>query len=159
MLAPFSSDSLRDADWVEVLLRGHARSARVDGQDAGRHRQQTHDLACGARQGSQGPLRHALPGAPRTPARVVACGPCAGQDPAQRVAVPWFEPDGPAHGPPGERAWLRLYPAIANSHAPPLIGQPPFRCQRGSVIDAADCFIASVAITRSSPDAQIPITI
>ena len=121
----------RDDHRAEVLLRGHARSRRADGQDAAgacaphtargaeprggrapdrrgrqpeapdgavgglrrrtarqrsgraegrRHRQPAHDAARRAGQGPQGSLRHALAGAARAAARLVAGGPCPGQD-------------------------------------------------------------------------------
>ena len=75
------------------------RSHRAEGR---RHRQPAHDAARGARQGPQGPLRHAPAGPAGAAARVVARGPRPGQDPAQRLAVPGPESDGPAEHPPAQ---------------------------------------------------------
>ena len=55
------------------------RGGRAEGQ---RHRQPAHDAAHRAGQGPQGSLRHALAGAARAPARLVAGGPCPRQDAA-----------------------------------------------------------------------------
>ena len=55
------------------------RGGRAEGR---RHRQPAHDAARRAGQGPQGSLRHALAGAARAAARLVARGPCPGQDAA-----------------------------------------------------------------------------
>ena len=68
------------------------RGLRTEGH---RHRQRAHDAARGARQGPQGSLRLALARAARAAARLVARGSCAGQDPAQRMAVPGLNPMDP----------------------------------------------------------------
>ena len=80
---------------VGCLRRRPARQ-RGDRAQGRRHRQPAHDAARRAGQGPQGPLRHALAGAARAAARLVARGPCPGQDAAQRVAVPRAQSDGPA---------------------------------------------------------------
>ena len=69
------------------------RGRRAEGR---RRRQPAHDAARGAGQGPQGSLRHAQPGAAAAAARLVARGPCPGQDPARRLAVPGPGSDGPA---------------------------------------------------------------
>ncbi len=68
-------------------LRRRAARQRGGRAEGRRHRQPAHDAARRAGQGPQGPLRHALAGAARAAARLVARGPCPGQDARRRLAV------------------------------------------------------------------------
>ena len=76
-----AAPNLKSRERTVSGLRYRIACQRGDCAEGRRHRQPTHDLACGARQGPQRSLRHALTSAARTPARMVARGPCSGQDP------------------------------------------------------------------------------
>ena len=94
-----AAPNLKSQTALSVAYGAGLRASEVIALKVGDIDSQRMTLACGAGQGPQGPLRHALAGAARTPARMVARGPCAGQDPAWRVAVSRYESDGPAHHP------------------------------------------------------------
>jgi len=87
------------------------RSHRLEGR---RHRQPANDAARRARQGPQGPLRQAAADPVAAAARVVARGPCPGQDPAQRLAVPGPGSDGPAEHAPAQPRHPRRRVSSAN---------------------------------------------
>ena len=97
-----------------------------------------HDSARRARQGSQGPLCHAAADPAAAAARVVARGPCPGQDFAQRLAVPGPGSHRPAeHAPaqprhPRRRRRSQDRQARLDAHAAPLFRVREYaeRCRR-----------------------------
>ena len=115
---------------VGGLRRRTARQRGLRAQGH-RHRQRAHDAARGARQGPQGSLRHAVTRIARAAARMVAGGPCAGQDVAQRLAVPGAQPHGldvhPAAQPrdPSGRGRGAHRQARVDAHAAPQLCHPP----------------------------------